>query len=88
MSTLWRRSLYAFAFAAVIVVASSASAQGYDCGTTCDPYYSQCDQYCEVCWMFDYEGCIWWVGSTCGQSSGGCIDGNCTPNFVEVSRDT
>ncbi|HYI08026.1 MAG TPA: hypothetical protein VEK57_03040 [Thermoanaerobaculia bacterium] len=86
MSSLCRRTLFIVSFAVLMVAASAA--YGQDCGTVCDPYSSACDQYCEVCWMWDYEGCIQWQGSTCGATAAGCVDPYCTPNWQEVSRVT
>jgi hypothetical protein len=81
-----RRSvLLFFLVLASLGLASTASAD-YDCMNVCDPISSPCDQYCEICMEFSYEGCIWWVGSSCGDSSSGCIPTNCTPSWYESNR--
>ena len=83
MSTLYGRALRLFSMAAFLLVASAAYGQYSDCATVCDPYNSSCGQYCEVCVLFWYEGCLQWEESSCGDHSDGCIPGHCTPNWQE-----
>lgn len=85
MSKLCRSSLYVFSF---LVIAAFASTANGECWNECNPYFSSCDQYCDVCIQQGIDGCIDWAPSTCGQSSGGCIPSNCTPDWDEVSRVT
>lgn len=87
MSTLCRSFLYVVAFAVMMLAASVASAQ--DCNEVCDPYYSSCSDYCEVCFIPTIDGgCQQWRPRTCGQASIGCVEDNCSPNWVEQSRVT
>jgi hypothetical protein len=88
VSALYRKSLLILAFGIAMSGASAAYGQGWDCANVCDPYNSSCDQYCEVCWMWDQDGCIAWNSSDCGSSSAGCIPSNCTPSWSETSRIT
>ncbi|HYI08028.1 MAG TPA: hypothetical protein VEK57_03050 [Thermoanaerobaculia bacterium] len=85
MSKPWRRSLLVFSFVIVAVFASAA--YGQECNT-CDPWYSYCGDYCDVCIQYGMDGCVQWQGSTCGAQSGACLDDYCTPNWVEQSRVT
>jgi hypothetical protein len=70
--------------AALAAAAPAAQAQLGECWDTCDPYSSSCDQYCQNCEVYTIDnGCLSWSPSTCGESLGACIPGNCTPNWSE-----
>lgn len=84
MSSLCRRSLLVFTFAALTFLASSAYAQ-YDCADVCDPYFSYCSDYCQRCLWYTVDGCGQYVDSTC-ESTGACLSDNCSPNWQETSR--
>ena len=84
MSNLWRRSLLVFSFAAAMLFASAASAQ-QECNQ-CDPWNSYCSDPCAVCIQFGMDGCVLYDWSTCGDAWGACLDGTCSPNWVETSR--
>jgi hypothetical protein len=61
-----------------------------DCGQ-CTPY-SSCDESCTICAGIEYidGGCSRYEYTTCGDAGGytyGCMQSNCTPWLLEVSRD-
>ena len=85
MSNSCRRSLLVLLFA-LIVVASGAHAG--ECSTDCNPYLSYCNQSCDRCIQYGFDGCVQWVPSTCGDEWGACLEDNCAPNWVETSRIT
>ena len=84
MSDSCKRSLFVFFSALVLIVFSTAAYA--ECDTECDPYSSYCSQECDRCTHWNQDGCDRWRASTCGDQLGGCLQDNCTPNWVETSR--
>ncbi len=91
MSNGYRRSLFIFAAAIVMMVGLTARAQEY-C-TECDPYSNHCSDTCLKCTFFTQDGCGGYTESTCGAvGSGGihgrCLADDCDPSWSETSRVT
>ena len=89
MKTL-KGSLFVAAMLVLLLAGADAQAQAF-CGS-CDPYGS-CDVSCWYCdELVDPESgaCPQWAyhETTCGQYSGACVPGNCTPNWQETARTT
>lgn len=85
MSLLCRRSL--FILVSLAAMAMFAAVAHADCFSECNPYFSSCDQSCEVCIEFTQDlGCAQWEESTCGDHLDGCIPSNCTPSWYESAR--
>ena len=66
--------------ALLIAILSGTNAWAMDC-SQCTPY-SACGQFCTYCITFSQDGCLEEAESSCGSP---CMQ--CTPNFVEVSRE-
>jgi len=63
---------------AILFAASSGAQQ--EC-SQCTPY-SSCGEFCQYCILFSQDGCQEYAESSCGEP---CMQ--CTPNYVEVSRE-
>ena len=84
MNTKWRVLLMALVLTAVFVPAASAQMECWQC----DPWGS-CDQSCWYCQVPHPDGyCNQYdvVYTTCGDATGACVEGNCSPNWVETGR--
>jgi hypothetical protein len=79
MKTL-SRWLLPISCALLLAIFFSPSAWAMDC-SQCTPY-SSCGQFCTYCITFSQDGCLEEAESSCGSP---CMQ--CTPNFVEVSRE-
>jgi hypothetical protein len=86
MSIFTRRSLFlVFSIAGALLIAAPALAE---CANECNPYFSFCSQYCDVCTHQGIDGCDAWEPSTCGDEMGPCLVDTCTPNWSETGRVT